>query len=65
MTKKKLIIFGNTEDCLIANKLLNGRNFEIVGGLIDPIRDKASQEDQRNFLKRNNLVELNLDTIHT
>jgi methionyl-tRNA formyltransferase len=65
MIKKRLIIFGNTKDCIIANKLLDGRNFEIVGGLIDPIRDKISQEDQRNFLRKNDLLELNLDTIHT
>jgi methionyl-tRNA formyltransferase len=37
----------------------------MVGGLVNPIKDKISQEDQRNFLKRNNLSELTLDTICT
>lgn len=65
MNKKRLIIFGNTENYIIANRLLSGRNFELVGGLIDPGADKISQENQRIFLRKNNLVELSLNTIQT
>ncbi|MDR0505310.1 MAG: hypothetical protein LBH32_00620 [Dysgonamonadaceae bacterium] len=63
--KKRVVIFGNTKNCAIANALLQGRNFEIVGGVVDPIVDKSFQENQRDFLRRNNLKELNFNTIQS
>jgi methionyl-tRNA formyltransferase len=65
MSKKRLIIFGNTRDYAIANRLLDGRNFETVGGVVDPNANKIFQAEQRSFLKSNNLLELNMDTIQT
>lgn len=63
--KKRMVIFGNTKDCAIANVLLQGRNFEIVGGVVDPIVDTSFQENQRDFLRRHNLKELDLNTIQS
>jgi methionyl-tRNA formyltransferase len=63
MSKNRLIIFGNLKNHNIIKPLLNGKNFRIVGGIVDTIVDKEFQNIQRDFLVANDLREVSLDSL--
>jgi methionyl-tRNA formyltransferase len=65
MSKKRLVIFGNTNDYIIANSLLSGRNFEMVGGVIDCGANAQSKEKQRMFLSHHNLTEVQPESLNS
>lgn len=58
-----IIIIGNTGNCDIANVLLKHKDINIVAGIVDYNIKDDGIKDQQNFLRTNNIKEINFSEV--